>query len=136
MARPTSFKALLAALRLAETERYFESLHASSRVCPATLHNHPDYRRSCSNCLGKHCADMQAKGLADDGSPLPARGRPACGARTRAGQFCKNKVIPGMRRCKQHGGKSTGPRTAEGKARIVEAQRKRWAKWRIAKGQV
>jgi hypothetical protein len=29
--------------------------------------------------------------------------------------------------CRFHGGLSTGPRTAEGKARIAEAQRRRWA---------
>lgn len=136
MARPTAFEALLAAVRLAERERYIESLCARSRDCPATLHNHPTYRLSCSDCMGKVCAKMQAKGLADDGSPLPSRYRPACGARTRAGRSCTNKVIPGMYRCKHHGGKSTGPRTPEGKARIAEAQRKRWAKWRIGKQDV
>jgi ABC transporter substrate binding protein len=32
-----------------------------------------------------------------------------------------------QRRCRFHGGLSTGPKTAEGKARIAEAQRRRWA---------
>jgi hypothetical protein len=32
--------------------------------------------------------------------------------------------------CKFHGGKSTGPRTPEGRARIAEVQRRRWASWR------
>ncbi len=86
--------------------------------------------------MGKTCANMQEKGLADDGTALPARDRPTCGARTRNGRPCKNKVIPGKYRCAYHGGKSTGPRTAAGKARIAEAQRKRWAKWRAGKGRV
>jgi ferric-dicitrate binding protein FerR (iron transport regulator) len=30
---------------------------------------------------------------------------------------------------------STGPKTAEGKARIAEAQRKRWARWRTDEGE-
>ncbi len=32
--------------------------------------------------------------------------------------------------------KSTGPRTAEGKARIGAAQRERWRKWRLAQSKV
>ncbi|WP_277755316.1 HGGxSTG domain-containing protein [Teichococcus oryzae] len=44
-----------------------------------------------------------------------------CGARTRAGGVCQQ---PAMRngRCRLHGGKSTGPRTAEGLARIKATQ--------------
>jgi transcriptional regulator with XRE-family HTH domain len=53
-----------------------------------------------------------------------------CGARSRKGKPCRAKALPGKTRCKFHGGASTGPRTAEGKARIAEAQRKRWAIWR------
>jgi DNA invertase Pin-like site-specific DNA recombinase len=34
------------------------------------------------------------------------------------------------KRCRFHGGLSTGPRTAEGKARIAEAQRRRWQRER------
>src|SRR5260370_26711141 len=41
----------------------------------------------------------------------------ACGARTRAGTPCKRIAAPlGNGRCKLHGGASTGPRTAPGKA--------------------
>jgi transcriptional regulator with XRE-family HTH domain len=56
--------------------------------------------------------------------------RVICGAKTRKGLSCRNKSEAGKARCKFHGGKSTGPKTAEGKARIAEAQRKRWAAWR------
>jgi len=55
-----------------------------------------------------------------------------CGARTRKGKPCRAKALPGKTRCKFHGGASTGPRTVEGKARIAEAQRKRWAAYREA----
>src|ERR1700694_2596506 len=34
------------------------------------------------------------------------------------------------RRCRFHGGLSTGPKTIEGKARIAAAQRRRWARRR------
>lgn len=59
-----------------------------------------------------------------------ARSRVRCGARTRKGTSCRNKSEPGKRRCKFHGGLSTGARTPEGIERIREAQRQRWAKAR------
>lgn len=57
-----------------------------------------------------------------------ARHRVICGAKTRKGGECRNKSKPGKRRCKFHGGKSTGAKTPEGRARIAEAQRRRWAR--------
>jgi len=62
-----------------------------------------------------------------------AKSRVICGAKTRAGHPCKMKSEPGRRRCKFHGGKSTGPKTSEGRARIAAAQRDRWARHRVAK---
>ena len=47
-----------------------------------------------------------------------------CGAMTRAGGACQNPAIGGRSRCKLHGGKSTGPRTPEGKARTIAAHTK------------
>jgi len=61
-----------------------------------------------------------------------ARCRQRCGAKTRKGHPCKMMSEAGKRRCKYHGGMSTGPKTPEGKARIAEAQRKRWVAWRKA----
>lgn len=52
--------------------------------------------------------------------------RVTCGAKTRKGTPCRAKSEPGRKRCKLHGGKSTGPRTAEGRDRISAAQRLRW----------
>jgi hypothetical protein len=45
---------------------------------------------------------------------------PRCGARARSGNPCR---APGMAngRCRMHGGKCTGPRTPEGKARTIAA---------------
>jgi len=40
----------------------------------------------------------------------------SCGAKTRAGTPCKRKDLYNNGRCKLHGGMSTGPRTAAGKA--------------------
>ncbi len=60
-------------------------------------------------------------------SAYPARVAPAkstvrvpCGAkRHRDGQPCQAKSEPGKRRCRFHGGRSTGPKTPEGKARAL-----------------
>lgn len=56
-----------------------------------------------------------------------------CGALTRKGTACRCKPLPGKRRCKFHGGASTGPKTSKGRKRIAEAQRQRWAAWRKTK---
>ena len=56
------------------------------------------------------------------------RSRVRCRAKTRNGTPCLLMSEPGRKRCKFHGGKSTGPKTMEGRKRIAEAQRHRWAK--------
>lgn len=42
-----------------------------------------------------------------------------CGAMTRTGTPCKRKPIPGKKRCRNHGGLSTGAKTPEGKRKIA-----------------
>ncbi len=49
-----------------------------------------------------------------------------CGAKTRKGTPCQMRPIPWSRRCRLHGGLSTGPKTAEGRARIAERDLQRW----------
>lgn len=49
------------------------------------------------------------------------RNKAICGARTRKGTPCQCQPVPGKRRCKLHGGLSTGPKTAEGRQRSLEA---------------
>lgn len=44
-----------------------------------------------------------------------------CGACTRAGEACQAPAMVNGR-CRMHGGASTGPRTAEGLARVVKAR--------------
>jgi hypothetical protein len=56
--------------------------------------------------------------------------RPRCGAKTRAGGTCMVRVEFGKARCRFHGGLSTGPKTEAGRARIAEAQRRRWGLYR------
>jgi transcriptional regulator with XRE-family HTH domain len=55
--------------------------------------------------------------------------RVICAAKTRKGTPCKAKSEPGKKRCRFHGGLSTGPKTEEGRRRIAEAQRSRWLKY-------
>jgi hypothetical protein len=48
------------------------------------------------------------------------KARVICGARRRRdGEPCQGLSVPGKRRCKWHGGASTGPRTDEGRARSL-----------------
>lgn len=51
--------------------------------------------------------------------------RVRCGARRhRDGEPCQAWSEPGRRRCRFHGGRSTGPRTPEGKARVAQNLRR------------
>jgi hypothetical protein len=50
-----------------------------------------------------------------------AHASPRCGAHTRAGTPCRSPAMENGR-CRLHGGLSTGPRTAEGLARIRAAR--------------
>ncbi len=53
-------------------------------------------------------------------APQRSTERVVCGAkRHRDGQPCQAKSEPGKRRCRFHGGMSTGPRTTEGKLRVA-----------------
>ena len=54
-----------------------------------------------------------------------------CGAKTRAGGACQNPAIKGRSRCKLHGGKSTGPRTSEGRAKVTVAHTKHGRRSRV-----
>jgi hypothetical protein len=63
--------------------------------------------------------------------PLPAppryrRNKPRCGALTRKGYRCQAQGLGKGGRCRNHGGMSTGPRTAEGRQRCREAAHRRW----------
>lgn len=51
--------------------------------------------------------------------------RAICGAMTRKGTPCRAKSEPGKRRCRFHGGLSTGPKTEAGREAIRESNRRR-----------
>lgn len=61
--------------------------------------------------------------------------RVICGAkRHRDGQPCQAKSEPGKRRCRFHGGRSTGPRTDSGRARAL-ANLRQYAKLNASRAQ-
>ena len=55
-----------------------------------------------------------------------------CGAKTRSGMPCAKFPMDGKRRCRLHGGLSTGPKTVAGRAAISAANTKhgRYKNWR------
>jgi len=55
---------------------------------------------------------------------LPKQKNHTCGAKCRDGHACRNTRIYPNGRCKNHGGLSTGPRSAEGKAKVAENLRR------------
>ena len=59
-----------------------------------------------------------------------------CGSKCRDGHACRNRVTfrkrNGNYRCRMHGGLSTGPKTAEGKARVMENLKRGWLRDRKA----
>jgi hypothetical protein len=115
----------------------FEHLESTvgSRVCardlgsysePPTFLPEPGTGRSWS--LGAFCRVQVRDSVSYGSQPW------LCGAwaRTR-GRPCQAGASGRGGRCKFHGGESTGPRTAEGRQRISEAQRARWALFRRQK---
>jgi hypothetical protein len=131
MGRPSNFVKRIVAKVLSENLPV-DSDFPESRVCPFTADWYENVKLRCDDCNGRVCAYFQELGLNDDGEPLPSSQRPFCEAEVRKGGECRKKVVPGKRRCRFHGGLSTGPKTLEGKKRIAEAQKKRWALYRAS----
>ena len=77
-------------------------------------------------------SEKEIQRLTDRVAREQSRERVRCNAKTRAGHPCKHMSEAGRKRCKFHGGMSTGPRTKAGRARVAEAQRLRWQRYREA----
>ncbi len=60
--------------------------------------------------------------LRNSATPGDFLAAPRCGAHTRSGECCRQPAMKNGR-CRMHGGLSTGPRTAEGRARCAAARR-------------
>lgn len=77
---------------------------------------------SAAEVLTKANVSLTARGRLRNGNPSgDFTTAPRCGARTRRGLGCQAPAIHGRKRCRLHGGLSTGPRTAEGRARVRAA---------------
>jgi len=100
------------------------------RLCADLIRHHRlGYPIQCAAILvrGNHQRAQQAE--AD--RKIAVKEQPAtCGARTRNGTPCKRRPVPGKRRCHLHGGRSTGAKTSEGRARLSAMMTRRWALWR------
>src|SRR5215471_14842465 len=57
-----------------------------------------------------------------------------CGARTRSGGRCRRRSLAGKRRCRLHGGRSTGPRDWRANVNAMWWGRKRYIERRHAQG--
>ena len=77
---------------------------------------------------------LQATKIMYEHNPLeePTTKPRRCGAKTRSGTPCAKYAITGKRRCRLHGGLSSGPKTAAGRVRIAAANTKhgRFRNWR------
>lgn len=65
------------------------------------------------SCPGDTRAGLTQDYAGDD----PARCNARCS--TRDGKPCRALKVPGGARCRMHGGLSTGPKTAEGRAKVA-----------------
>ncbi|WP_370644456.1 HGGxSTG domain-containing protein [Ruegeria sp. SCSIO 43209] len=119
---------MLREVLLSLQEEFARDETPSCQICPFRTVTGRGREKTCSECTGGQCQDLQNIGLDNEGQPLPMHLRARCGAKTRKGSSCQLPVAPGKRRCRYHGGLSTGPTSKQGRARIAEAQRKRWAK--------
>ena len=77
--------------------------------------------------VGQRCVAASRAHEGEERARLRELMRQPCGAKTRAGHPCQRKGLGRGGRCPNHGGASTGPKTPEGRQRIAEAQRRRWA---------
>ena len=93
----------------------------SDRAWSKPPDNQPHERKGRLVNQTNHTALIEAGHATRFGPDWPGR---RCGAKTRDGWMCQNPAIGGRTRCKLHGGRSTGPRTPEGKARVAAAHTK------------
>lgn len=100
----------------------FDPRHAKPAHPPATVP--PEFLTASARANESGlCHAKRARTGANNSGSLPAGAnqvRMICGAkRRRDGQPCQGLSVPGKRRCKWHGGASTGPRSDTGRARSL-----------------
>ncbi len=104
-----------------------EFLHqnARARMSPGNSAKCASVRAGTTSAKPDYLPASRACARAEDSGSSPAgdgakKARVICGAkRRRDGQPCQALSVPGKRRCKWHGGASTGPRTDAGRTRSI-----------------
>jgi hypothetical protein len=96
--------------RAAQAERAW---HQFARTLP------DDEKRKLFRQWWASAAKAEAEGRYQSACPPYLRGL-TCGANKRDGQPCRSTTLCANGRCKFHGGRSTGPRTPEGRAKALE----------------
>jgi hypothetical protein len=76
----------------------------------------------------RRCDARNRRGPAAQARALEAGGVPRLRKLMRSSR-CRNWALAGSKRCRLHGGHSTGPRTPEGMSRTVEALKAGRARW-------
>ena len=104
-------------------ERYVEE-----RMCEYEERIHLRELNRAAREAGQRCAAAKRARESEERVRFREIRRQPCGAKTRAGPPCQRKGLGRGGRCANHGGASTGPKTPEGRQRIAEAQRRRWAR--------
>lgn len=100
----------------------FDPKHAEAAHQPGTAS--PEFMAASARANESgFCHAKRAGAHANKSGSLPIGAKQArviCGAkRRRDGEPCQGLSVPGKRRCKWHGGASTGPKTGEGRARSL-----------------
>ena len=98
--------------------------HYTGPMAQTSIPPLPDYPRDgvADSTMKDNALRLSDIGLATRFGPdWPGK---RCLAKTRRGKECQRPAIIGSGRCRLHGGRSTGPRTEEGLARISAANMK------------
>lgn len=95
--------------------------NARARMSSGTLTKCASIRTGQASTLPEFAPASHARaGANDSGMDESRKVRVTCGARRRRdGQPCEALSVPGKRRCKWHGGASTGPKTDVGHIRSI-----------------
>ena len=106
---------MISGLRYAVTVRTL----SSGKWTQSIKTNNATSMRACARVMGSYWETGTVMSACDQTSPSRRKGRRLCGAKTRAGGGCQVRAEPGKARCRFHGGRSTGPKTQAGRARIA-----------------
>jgi hypothetical protein len=99
----------------------FSHQNARARMSPSSLAKCVDAPAAITSKIPEFLPTSPARACANDsGRDEVKETRVICGARRRRdGQPCQALSVPGKRRCKWHGGCSTGPKTEQGRTKSL-----------------